>query len=288
MAIKNKFGAFIDERDSSGIVRSIISGASARVVGIVVGLTLWNLLAINFPRNLLPTPAETLLLAWDLVATGSAWGDLSATFKSLFWAFLFAMILGGTLGVMMGLNNYTQNFFTPYVNIGLSIPGVAWGATAFLVFGYADAVFGSLRMAPVAAATLTVFPYIAINVWKGVENIDHDLIKMAKAFEISRPRVLWRIIVPNIAPQIFSAFRFGLAIGWKVTIIAEIFAGSAGVGYKLMHAYQVYQYEEAWAWAALFLIIIILIEYGVFKPLERRAFEYRSDVELSAIGGGRD
>lgn len=288
MAIKNKVSAAIGDRTSEGPLRDLLSGATARAVGILVGLFAWNLLAINFPRGLFPTPAETLLLAWDLIATGEGWVDLSATFKSLFWAFLFAMILGGSLGVFMGINSYSQNFFTPYVNIGLSIPGVAWGAVAFLVFGYTDIVFGTLRMAPVAAATLTVFPYIAINIWKGVENLDHDLIRMAKAFEISRVRILWRVILPNIAPQIFSAFRFGLAIGWKVTIIAEIFAGSAGVGYKLMHAYQVYQYEEAWAWASLFLIVIILIEYGLFKPLERRAFEYRTDVELSAIGGGRD
>lgn len=288
MAIKNRFDAIVADRTSGGFFRNLLSGVSARVTGILVGFTAWTALAVNFPRNLLPTPSETLLLVWELVASGSAWVDLSATFKSLMWAFLFAMLLGGSLGVFMGINNYSKNFFTPYVNIGLSIPGLAWGATAFLVFGYANIAFGTMRVAPVAAATLTVFPYIAINIWKGVENLDHDLIRMAKAFEISRVRILWRVVIPNIAPQIFSAFRFGLAIGWKVTIIAEIFAGSAGVGYKLMHAYQVYQYEEAWAWAALFLIIIILIEYGVFKPLERKAFEYRSDVELSAIGGGRD
>jgi len=288
MSIKNRFDTIIPDRGSSTIGRDLVSGASARFIGILIGFLVWTGLAVNFPRNLLPTPSETMILTWELVASGSAWVDLSATFKSLFWAFFLAMLLGGSLGVFMGINNYTKNFLTPYINIGLSIPGLAWGATAFLVFGYTDIVFGTFRVAPVAAATLTVFPYIGINIWKGVENIDHELLKMANAFEISRRRMLWRIIIPNIAPQIFSAFRFGLAIGWKVTIIAEIFAGSAGVGYKLMHAYQVYQYEEAWAWAALFLIIIIFIEYGVFKPLERRAFEYRSDVELSAIGGGRN
>lgn len=288
MAIRNRVRTYIDEEETGGLLRNLITGVSARLIGILVGLAAWTLLAINFPRNLLPTPAETLLLVWELVSSGTAWVDLSATFKSMVWAFLLAMILGGSLGVFMGINDYTQNFFTPYVNIGLSIPGVAWGATTFLIFGYQDLFLDTLRLAPVAAATLTVFPYIAVNVWKGVENIDHDLIRMGKSFDVSRRRILWRTIIPNIAPQLFSAFRFGLAIGWKVTIIAEVFAGSAGVGYKLMHAYQVYQYERAWAWAALFLIFIILIEYGVFRPLERRAFDYRSDVELSAIGGGRD
>jgi len=269
----------------NGDVKSLLSDSFARVIGIGVGFVLWSLLAAQFPRELLPTPVETVGLAWGLVADGTAWIHISATFQSLFWAFLFAMLRGGTLGILMGLNSYSQNFFTPYVNIGLSIPGLAWAAVAFLVFSYGSIALGTLRFAPVVAATLTVFPYIAINIWKGVENIDHDLLRMANAFSISRRRVLWRVVLPNIAPQIFSAVRFGLAIGWKVTIIAELFAGSAGVGYKLEHAYQVYQYEEAWAWAAVFLFIIILIEYGVFKPIERRAFDWRTDVELSDIGG---
>lgn len=286
--MKNKTDVGLVERVTGDAAKSILSGGVARFIGIATGWILWTALAVNFPRDLLPTPSETILLAWDLVLSGSAWTDLSATFKSLAWAFLLAMLLGGSIGIVMGINNYTRNLFTPYVNIGLSIPGVAWGAITFLVFSYTTLAFDTLRLAPVAAATLTVTPYIAINIWKGVENIDHDLILMAQAFEISRRRILWRTIIPNISPQIFSAFRFGLAIGWKVTIIAEIFAGSAGVGYKLMHAYQVYQYERAWAWAALFLMFIILIEYGFFKPLERRAFAYRTDVELSDIGGGRN
>lgn len=269
----------------NGDVKSLFSDSFARVIGIGVGFVLWSLLAAQFPRDLLPTPVETVGLAWGLVADGTAWVHISTTFQSLFWAFLFAMLLGGTLGVLMGLNSYSQNFFTPYVNIGLSIPGLAWAAVAFLVFSYGSIALGTLRFAPVVAATLTVFPYVAINIWKGVENINHDLLRMANAFSISRRRVLWRVVLPNIAPQIFSAVRFGLAIGWKVTIIAELFAGSAGVGFKLEHAYQVYQYEEAWAWAAVFLFIIILIEYGVFKPIERRAFDWRTDVELSDIGG---
>jgi ABC-type nitrate/sulfonate/bicarbonate transport system permease component len=284
MASKSKLGRF-NVQLLSGDLESLLTGGFARVIGIAVGFALWSVLAMQFPRELLPTPTETLLLAWGLIADGTGWIHIATTFQSLFWAFLFAMLLGGTLGILMGINSFSQNFFTPYVNIGLSIPGLAWAATTFLVFTYSATAFGSLRFTPVLAATLTVFPYIAINIWKGVENIDHDLLRMADAFSISRPRILWRIILPNIAPQIFSAVRFGLAIGWKVTIIAELFAGSAGIGFKLEHAYQVYQYEEAWAWAALFLIIIVLIEYGVFKPIERRAFAWRTDVELSNIGG---
>jgi ABC-type nitrate/sulfonate/bicarbonate transport system permease component len=64
---------------------------------------------------------------------------------------------------------------------------------------------------------------------------------------------------------------------------AEVFAASSGIGYKTIFAYQSFNYSLAWAWALLFIVIIVLIEYGVFKPLERRVFEYRQDADLSII-----
>jgi len=230
-----------------------------------------------FPNQLMPYPIETVRLAWGLVETGVAWPNLSVTLWRTALGFVGAMILGTALGIFMGVNNYTQRLFTPYVVIGLSIPAIAWAAVGTIIFGFS--VF-----APVSATVLTTYPYIAINVWKGVESIDADLVNMSRAFDVSRLRMLLRLIIPSAAPDLVSALRFGLAISWKIVTIAEVFASSSGVGYKLMQAYQVYKFEEAWAWAALFIVVILAIEYGIMKPLERRVFAYRQDADFTLLG----
>jgi len=112
MSIRTQLSRFNVEL-LNGDVKSLLSDSFARAIGLGVGFVLWSLLAAQFPRELLPTPLETIGLAWGLVADGTAWIHISTTFQSLFWAFLFAMILGGTLGILMGLNSYSQNFFTP-------------------------------------------------------------------------------------------------------------------------------------------------------------------------------
>ncbi|SFR64331.1 ABC transporter permease [Halogeometricum limi] len=253
------------------------SSLTARIFGILVGLAAWMLLAAVFPNNLMPFPLETLGLAWGLVESGVAWRHLGATLWRTLWGFVGSMILGTAIGVLMGVNNYSRRFFTPYVVIGLSIPAIAWAAVTTLIFGFT-------LMGPVGATVLTTFPYIAINVWKGVESIENDLVDMSKAFDITRPRMLARLIIPSAAPFLFSGFRFGLAISWKIVTIAEIFAASSGVGYKLMQTYQLYQFETAWAWAILFIIVILIVEYGFVKPLERRVFEYRRDADFALLG----
>jgi ABC-type nitrate/sulfonate/bicarbonate transport system permease component len=255
----------------------IPDSTGARIFGIVMGFVGWTALASVFPNQLMPFPVETIGLAWGLVERGVAWSNLAATLSRTFWGFLGSMALGIFVGVIMGVNNYGQKFSTPYVFIGLSIPAIAWAAVTTLVYGFSI-------MAPVMATVLTTFPYIAINVWKGVEAIEADLINMSKAFNISRKRMLTRLIIPSAAPFLFSAFRFGLAISWKIVTIAELFAASSGVGYKLMQSYQLYKFEEAWAWAILFIIVILIIEYGLVKPLEKRVFEYRRDADFNLLG----
>lgn len=250
---------------------------TARAFGLLLGLLGWIGLASVFPNNLMPYPYETVMLAWGLVESGAAWPNLAATLSRTFWGFLGSMFVGIALGVFMGINNYSQRFFTPYVVIGLSIPAIAWAAVTTIIYGFSI-------MAPVIATVLTTFPYVAINVWKGVENLEPELIDMSKSFHISNRRMLRRMIIPSAAPFLFSSFRFGLAISWKIVTIAEIFAASSGIGYKLMQAYQLYQFEQAWAWASLFIIVILIIEYGIIKPIERRVFEYRHDADFALIG----
>lgn len=264
-------------RNLPTVTRLVERGWHARLFGIALGLGLWTLVASFFPAELMPYPYETLVLAWGLIESGVAWTHVGYTFWLTIWGFVGSIILGGILGVLMGVNDYGRRFFTPYVFVGLSIPAIAWAAVTTLIFGFS-------QMAPIIATVLTTFPYIAINVWKGVEQLDADLLNMCKSFELSKKRLLTRLVLPTIAPSLFTATRFGLAISWKIVTIAEIFAGNQGVGYKLMQAYQLYKFEEAWAWAILFMLIIILIEYGIFKPLERKVFDYRRDADFDLLG----
>jgi NitT/TauT family transport system permease protein len=249
---------------------------AARFVGIGLGFGGWVLLALVFPNNLMPFPTETFQLAWEFVASGTATTHLYITFLRTIVGFIGAVFLGGAIGVLLGLSSYGRKFFTPYILVGLSMPAVTWAAVATLVFGFSF-------MAPVSATILTAFPFIAINVWKGVENLDVDLIEMSNAFEISKPHMMWRVILRDTAPALFAAGRFGLAISWKLVTLAEIFASSSGVGYKLIQAYELYRFEEAWAWALIFMVVILIIEYVIFIPLERRAYKYREEISFATM-----
>lgn len=250
----------------------------ARLFGISLGFAGWYALASIFPNELMPYPLEAARLTVELFQNGVVFEHLVPTLWRTFVGFLGALLLGTVLGVLMGITRYGRRFFTPYVVAGLSIPAVAWAAVTTIVFGFSD-------LAPIGAAVLIVFPYVAVNVWTGVENIDMDLIRMSRSFGVSYARILRRSILPNTAPALFSAFRFSLAISWKIVTLAEMFASSGGIGQKIIQSFNTWQYEQAWAWAIIFMIVILFIEYGFLRPLERRVFEYRSEADFETIAG---
>lgn len=249
---------------------------SARLLGILLGLTTWQLIAMWFPMGLFPGPIASLQATLELIGTPEAWGHIFATLWRSAWGFAGAFLIGVTFGIVMGINYYSKQLTTPLIVIALSIPGIAWAAITTIIFGLDI-------LAPVVATILTTFPYISLNVWKGVEDIDMDLLVMCNSFDISFRRLLRRIILPSIAPALFSALRFGLAISWKVETAAEIFASSEGVGARVLETFERYQYDQAMAWVAFFLLCIILIEFLILRPLERKVFEYRKDADFDVL-----
>lgn len=253
----------------TGAIDSLLGSSwLARVFGLVVGLSAWTALASVFPNQLMPYPYETALVAVGLVQQGVVSTHVSATFWRMLVGFLGAWVIGIGTGIVMGASDYGEKFLLPSLTIGLAFPAVSWAAITTLVFGFGD-------LAPIVATVLITFPYITVNVWKGVEDINPERLRMSSAFGVSRTRLLVRLVLPSIAPALFTAFRYAIAIAWKIVTISEMFASSSGVGYKLVEAYETYRYEEAWAWAVLFMLIILGIEFLFVRPLERRFFQYR-------------
>ncbi len=253
-----------------------IEGGLPRLGGIVLFFVGWWIIASIFPKELVPYPEQAVVLAWELVSEGAVTTHLIDTLVRTFLGFFGGFLLGTMMGVMMGIDDYQRRFMTPHVILSLSIPHISWAVIATMIFGFNI-------LAPVVASVLVVFPFVAVNVWKGVENIDTDLIEMSQSFNASFFRTLHRVIIPNMAPQMFSGSRLGMAMAWKTVVITEMFASQTGMGHQLVSAYEVLEFDRAWAWALIFMVVILIIEYGVFKPLQRKVFEYQQDADFTIL-----
>ncbi|WP_312911706.1 ABC transporter permease [Natronosalvus caseinilyticus] len=189
--------------------------------------------------------------------------------------FGLSMIIGVIIGTSMGIYPVFEDYLTAPVMAIMTFPAVVWAFLGVLWFGITDYVVS------VFVITLAVAPYVTVNVWKGAESVDHDLVEMAATFDASRINQWRHIHIPHLQPFIFSSARLAFALSWKISLIAEVFGATSGVGYVVDYYFQTLRADMIIAWALPVMVVMFAIE-RLFKRLEDRSFEWRPELEESA------
>lgn len=221
-----------------------------------------------FPAFVLPGPLIVASTLYEEVLKGRIPFHVGQTLVRVAASFVIAMGVGVPVGILMGLRRYWESFFTNPLVVAMSVPSVVW---AFLGIVW----FGLVPITPIFAAFMITFPYGAFNVWQGTKEVSKELVDMGRAFGLSKPRITRRIFLPSLSPYIFASARYTFAIVWQIVIIAEAFASPNGIGQQIFYWYGLFVVREVLAWSVLFLLLMFVIEYFVFRKVERYIFKWR-------------
>jgi NitT/TauT family transport system permease protein len=240
-----------------------------RLAGYVLFIGVWQLLStFYFEPFVLPSPLEVIREMWDIVRSGDFWVNVWATIKHLLIGFSIAFVLGTTIGIMMGRSPYWDGFFRDYVMLTLTTPGLVFALIAVMIFGLST--FG-----PIVAIVLTSLPHVTVNVVEGVRAIPRDLSDMAQAFGVNRRTRIRSIILPAVAPFLFTAARYGFAIAWKITALTELFGGADGIGIQIRVQFQFFNIAGVLAWAFFLVGFSLITERLVLQRIEDHFFRWR-------------
>ena len=219
------------------------------------------------------------VVAWEMVVE-TMFDDfrqflahLGSSLLRIVIGFGISLIIGVPMGIIMGVRKYWEAFFSDYVVIGLTIPSLAWAIIGVLWFGIQP-------LTPIFATFMITFPYITINIWEGMKDVDKELVDMARAFGVRRGKIIRRIYIPSLMPFFFASVRFGFAVAWKIVIIAEVFGAENGIGYMISYWYHMFNMRQVLAWVMVFTILMFILEYGVIRPIERAVLAWRPEAKL--------
>jgi len=127
----------------------------------------------------------------------------------------------------------------------------------------------------VLAVTLNKLPATAVTVREGARALDRDLAEMARSFRMRRWLVLRHVMLPQLIPYLIVSARSGLALIWKIILVAELLGRSSGVGFQIEVYFQLFDVAGILAYTIAFSLIVQLIEWVLLQPLERRATRWR-------------
>ena len=240
-----------------------------RLAGYIFFVGSWMLLATYvFEVYILPSPTRVLSEMWEILGRGDFWENIYATLKHLFIGFTIAYVIGTAIGIAMGRGPYWDGFFHDYVMLALTTPGLVFALICVMIFGLST-------WAPITAIVLTAFPHVTVNVVEGVRAIPRELQDMATSYGVDRRTQLRHIILPAVAPFLFTAVRYGFAIAWKITALTELFGGRDGVGIQIRVKFELFNMAGVLAWAFFLVTFALIMERVVLQRLERRFFRWR-------------
>ena len=234
----------------------------------IVLVALWQAWAMTLPENSpAPSPVRVVHAFFELLMNG---GLLSSTLQSLgrvLAGFAFALVVGVSLGALMGSNARIKDNLDPIIESFRPIAPMALLPMAILWFGTGTAP--SLFIVAYAA----FFPLV-LNTIHAVSRVDRKLVQAGMTMGIPRPRLVAKIILPAALPGVLLGARLAMGVAWTAIIAAELAVGaksgaggtSGGIG-QMMFVFYAYSID-------LNNIVVCMIVVGVVALLIDRIFRY--------------
>ena len=256
-------------------VRYTIAG-----VPVVLLVAAWSLVAAVRDRpRIFPSPQLVAVDLFNLLANqgevGAPYQHVLATMSRLAVAFVFAMIVGITLGVLAGRIPFFFNLFKNLVWIFMAVPSIVW------VFIFAVAL-GITNLVPIAAVAALLTPMALIHIAEGMRSLDHETLVMADSYKATTQQRVVDVYLPYLTPYIVSTARVTFALGMKLVIVAEVIGLASGIGFELRFWFDSLFMGPIVAWAIVMIILGLVVDHGLFGPVERRANRWKGDVGKQA------
>ena len=214
--------------------RSTVPISLATALGIL--LAWWAASAAQLvPHLFLPTPTEVWSAAVSFYEDGYAnatmWEHVSASLTRILTAAAIAIGLGVPVGLFMGLSRWAKGVFDTPIEFYWPLPPLAYLPLMIIWLGIGEA-------SKIALLTMAMFAPIAIAAQAGVRSVSLERVNAALSLGATRLQLLREIILPSALPEILTAMRIAIGVGWSTLVAAELIAATRGIGHFVMSASQ--------------------------------------------------
>jgi ABC-type nitrate/sulfonate/bicarbonate transport system permease component len=199
-------------------------------------------------RTFLPPPSDIWWTLWGILAGGEFLTSIGATLALFIVGYILSMLLGIVLGLLMGTSQICADLFEPLVEGIRPIPKAALIPALMLFLGI------GIEM-EVAAIVLASFFPVLINTIQGVRSVDPVLIATGRTFGYGRTAIVLKIILPAAIPYIAAGMRIALGLALLTTILAEMLAGTGGIGALILDHQRSFRVRQMYSWLVVLAVL---------------------------------
>jgi NitT/TauT family transport system permease protein len=208
----------------------------------------------------LPAPHQVAQAFYTSFTTAPAQADAPWLYQSLwhsmqiiFWGFLISSMIGIPLGILCGTYSSISRLTEPFIDFFRYLPAPAFGALAVAILG----IYDGPKIAIIVLGTLFQQILIVANT---ARKLDLALLEAAMTLGTKGFRMLSRVVIPGILPDLYRDQRVLLGWAWTYLIVAELIGTSSGITFFITQQARYQNFDNVFAAIAMIGIIGLSID----------------------------
>lgn len=240
-----------------------------QIVFIITVLVVWQVVYTMqaFPEMLFPSLKDIGLSFIEGFKDGGLFTYTMYSMSLIIKGLAIGIVLAFLFSSMAIVSTHFHAVYNLVVSICDLLPGVALLPLAIMWFGIGEAVI-------IFIVVHSILWPMSRNIMDGFKSISNIYIESGKNIGLRGFNLVKGVYIPAAFSSILSGLRVGWARAWRGLISVEMIFGTtgsgAGIGWYIFMRRT--NFDIAGVFASLIVIVIIgvVIEYGLFRTLEKK------------------
>jgi len=231
-------------------------------------LAAWAALSWRYGAYVLPSPLAVARGFADIVVSGEIWRHTAASLGRILVGFGGAVAVALLAGLAAFLSRTAHGVIHDFLVILNSTSVFVWIVISIIWFGLSN-------WAPIFTTFMITLPVVASNIVEGVHNVDRRLLEMGDVYRLSGRQKFTSIVVPSTLPYLVAGMKVGFGLALKVSVVAEIFGVTSGIGYVMNYSREILATQMVFVWALVMILVMTATDTLVFDAISRRLDRWR-------------
>jgi NitT/TauT family transport system permease protein len=236
------------------------------VAAVLLGV--WVLLSWRYGAYVLPSPAQVLAGLAEVVRSGEIWRHTAASLSRILVGFGGAVVVALLMGLASFLSRPAREVVHDLLAVLNSTSVFVWIVISIIWFGLSN-------WAPIFTTFMITLPVVASNIVEGVASVDRRLLEMGDVYRLGGGEKFSSIVIPSTLPYLVAGMKVGFGLALKVSVVAEIFGVTSGIGYVMNYSREILATHMVFVWALVMILVMTVTDKLVFDALSRRVARWQ-------------
>ncbi len=229
-------------------------------IGILAIFLIWLFASLKIDNEIILPSINTVFKSLiSLFKDSVTFKIIGFTLIRIMISLILGVLIGIILGVLSALFNPLYHILKPFIKIMRALPIASIILIILIMFGMKG--YGDITFSPILVTLLMVIPIIYEAIYKGIKNLDKDLVDVARLETNSKFIVATRSYIPLIGNEMSISFSQSIGLSFKAMVMAEyVCQTQTSIGYSLLNAKSWLEYQDVFAWTIILIVLSVFLE----------------------------